>query len=88
MVQEYLIFWANDTTATIQEGIVVSCCRNGLVYTLYKCVGPWGTVYVQLARNLNHISELSHDHVHEEERSLFTNLKLENFLTEEALLPQ
>ena len=34
VVQEYLIFWANDTTATIQEGIVVSCCRNGLVYTL------------------------------------------------------
>ena len=34
VVQEYLIFWANDTTATIQEGIVVSYCRNGLVYTL------------------------------------------------------
>ena len=32
VVQEYLIFWANDTTANIQEGIVVSCCRNGPVY--------------------------------------------------------
>ena len=51
------------------------------MYALYKCVGSHRTVYVQLARNLNHISELSHDRVHED---LYTNLKLETFLLVEA----
>ena len=52
VVQTYDIYWANDTTSTIQEGMAVSCCRNGLVYTLCNytcaCIGPRRTVYVQL----------------------------------------